>query len=60
MSSFADAPDGDSGKGGKIFKTKCAQCHVPEPGGGHKQVNSLSLIHASSDDLSTVRSLTGI
>lgn len=28
MSSFADAPDGDSGKGAKIFKTKCAQCHV--------------------------------
>ncbi len=28
MSSFSDAPDGDSGKGAKIFKTKCAQCHV--------------------------------
>ena len=38
MSSFADAPDGDSGKGAKIFKTKCAQCHVAEKGGGHKQV----------------------
>ena len=24
--------------GAKIFKTKCAQCHVAEPGGGHKQV----------------------
>ena len=28
MSTFSDAPDGDSGKGAKIFKTKCAQCHV--------------------------------
>ena len=23
--------------GAKIFKTKCAQCHVAEKGGGHKQ-----------------------
>lgn len=38
MASFKEAPDGDSGKGAKIFKTKCAQCHVAEPGGGHKQV----------------------
>lgn len=38
MASFADAPDGDTAKGAKIFKTKCAQCHVAEKGGGHKQV----------------------
>ena len=38
MASFGEAPDGDSGKGAKIFKTKCAQCHVAEKGGGHKQV----------------------
>lgn len=38
MASFDDAPDGNSGKGAKIFKTKCAQCHVAEKGGGHKQV----------------------
>ena len=38
MASFAEAPDGDAGKGAKIFKTKCAQCHVAEKGGGHKQV----------------------
>eukprot|EP00898_Chlorokybus_atmophyticus_P001602 jgi/Chlat1/2442/Chrsp17S02682 len=30
-------PDGDAAKGAKIFKTKCAQCHVAEKGGGHKQ-----------------------
>lgn len=40
MASFGEAPDGDSGKGAKIFKTKCAQCHVAEKGGGHKQVCS--------------------
>ncbi|CAL6415883.1 unnamed protein product [Bathycoccus prasinos] len=37
MASFAEAPAGDVAKGAKIFKTKCAQCHVAEPGGGHKQ-----------------------
>ncbi|GHP01538.1 iso-1-cytochrome c [Pycnococcus provasolii] len=37
MSSFAEAPAGDAAKGAKIFKTKCAQCHVAEKGGGHKQ-----------------------
>jgi cytochrome c len=28
---------GDPEKGAKIFKTKCAQCHTPEKGGGNKQ-----------------------
>ncbi|KAK9828392.1 hypothetical protein WJX81_003105 [Elliptochloris bilobata] len=37
MASFSEAPAGDKAKGEKIFKTKCAQCHVPEKGGGHKQ-----------------------
>ena len=29
----------DVARGEKIFKTKCAQCHVAEKGGGHKQVS---------------------
>ncbi|KAG2453559.1 hypothetical protein CHLRE_12g522600v5 [Chlamydomonas reinhardtii] len=37
MSTFAEAPAGDLARGEKIFKTKCAQCHVAEKGGGHKQ-----------------------
>ncbi|GIL80549.1 hypothetical protein Vretimale_16025 [Volvox reticuliferus] len=37
MASFADAPPGNIANGEKIFKTKCAQCHVAEKGGGHKQ-----------------------
>lgn len=28
---------GDVAKGAKIFKTKCAQCHVVGAGEGHKQ-----------------------
>lgn len=41
VASFADAPAGDVVKEAKIFKTKCAQCHVAEKGGGHKQVEHL-------------------
>eukprot|EP00244_Chara_vulgaris_P004183 TRINITY_DN181_c0_g1_i1.p1 TRINITY_DN181_c0_g1~~TRINITY_DN181_c0_g1_i1.p1 ORF type:complete len:113 (+),score=28.44 TRINITY_DN181_c0_g1_i1:334-672(+) len=37
MASFAEAPPGKKAAGEKIFKTKCAQCHVAERGGGHKQ-----------------------
>lgn len=34
---FAEAPPGEAKTGAKIFKTKCAQCHVVEKGAGHKQ-----------------------
>ena len=33
-------PSRFSDAGAKIFKTKCAQCHVAETGGGHKQVRA--------------------
>ncbi|GBG76953.1 hypothetical protein CBR_g23167 [Chara braunii] len=37
MEKWSDAPKGNAKSGEKIFKTKCAQCHVAEKGGGHKQ-----------------------
>eukprot|EP00897_Mesotaenium_endlicherianum_P002381 jgi/Mesen1/2170/ME000152S01250 len=37
MASFAEAPPGKAASGAKIFKTKCAQCHVAEKGAGHRQ-----------------------
>ncbi len=40
MASFADAPPGNVATGEKIFKTKCAQCHVAEKGGSHKLVRA--------------------
>ncbi|KAL3474959.1 cytochrome c [Aspergillus californicus] len=27
---------GDAAKGGKLFETRCKQCHTVEDGGGHK------------------------
>ena len=53
MASFSEAPAGDAGKGAKIFKTKCAQCHVAEKGGGHKQASDVISL-ASWGLLSTV------
>ncbi|XP_020584747.1 cytochrome c-like [Phalaenopsis equestris] len=42
MASFSEAPPGDRKAGEKIFKTKCAQCHTPEKGAGHKQGPNLN------------------
>ena len=36
---------GDAAKGAKIFKTKCAQCHVVEEGAGHKQGPNLHSLY---------------
>ena len=36
---FSPLSTADVARGEKIFKTKCAQCHVAEKGGGHKQVS---------------------
>ena len=33
---------GDVAKGAKIFKTKCAQCHVVATGAAHKQGPNLN------------------
>ncbi|KAL2643420.1 hypothetical protein R1flu_011007 [Riccia fluitans] len=37
MATFKQAPPGNAKSGEKNFKTKCAQCHTLEKGGGHKQ-----------------------
>ena len=49
---------GVAAKGAKIFKAKCAQCHVAESGGGHKQVRQLPGYFPVSP-LSFVRPPTG-
>ena len=33
---MADIPAGDAASGAKLFKTRCAQCHVCEKGAAHK------------------------
>ncbi|KAL3684363.1 hypothetical protein R1sor_002385 [Riccia sorocarpa] len=42
MATFGEAPSGNPKAGEKIFKTKCAQCHSADKGGGHKQGPNLS------------------
>jgi mono/diheme cytochrome c family protein len=37
MGLFGEAPKGNGTNGENIFKTMCAQCHVVEKYGGHKQ-----------------------
>lgn len=41
----------DVARGEKIFKTKCAQCHVAEKGGGHKQVSEEEEAESKSTSL---------
>jgi len=40
---------GDVANGAKIFKTKCAQCHVVEKGAGHKQGDQLRMLYISTE-----------
>ncbi|CAA6668146.1 unnamed protein product [Spirodela intermedia] len=42
MASFGEAPPGNAQAGEKIFRTKCAQCHSVDKGGGHKQGPNLN------------------
>ena len=42
VSRAQDIPSGDSGKGARLFKTCCAQCHTIESGGVHKHGPNLS------------------
>jgi len=37
-----DVPAGDSKKGAKLFKSKCAQCHTIDAGGATKQGPNLN------------------
>ena len=43
---------GDVAKGSKIFKTKCAQCHVVGAGEGHKQGDKKTISEVNGSSMS--------